>query len=394
MPDTAPAAPPKPDWAKSQRERQGKPPRRWPWLVLLALLVAGGIAAYLMRPQPEAIPPETTETAALQLLPSEVLTLAPQELRRTVRLTGTLAPQRTAQLSAQVNGVIETVPVRVGDRVARGDVLVTLDSETLALDLQQTRSNAEATRAQLALAEAQLERAKSLAERGSASASALDQAESSAAQLRASVAALDDQIKSAELRLANARVTAPIAGEIASRAVDPGQFASTGMALLSVVDLDSVELEGNAPIGSASLLAAGQSAELRVDGIIGATYEGRVTRIAPVAASGTRTLPVYVRLENPGHRMRGGMFATAHVIIETAPESLALPETALREGADGTFVLRLKDGVLEAAPVTTERGWDGRLLRVTNGLAPGDQVIAAPLSTLAPGDAVQVQNVE
>lgn len=191
----------KPDWAmrkgeadRARRDREGLPRKRlvWRWIAVVLLLVVGaGYYAFRAAVAPEpgsvALAPVPQAETVMQVNAVEMAVPRPQTLQRTVRVIGTIAPARQAQLSAPVNGRIETVLVKPGDAVSAGDILAQIDVETLTLELRQARSNADATRAQLGLAEGQLERALQLIDRGVTTTSTLDEAQSIVAQLRAGV---------------------------------------------------------------------------------------------------------------------------------------------------------------------------------------------------------------
>jgi len=324
----------------------------------------------------------------MQVNPDEAIVVAPQTLQRTVRVIGTLEPVRSAELSSQAGGRVETVNVRPGDRVAAGDLLVQVDEESLTLDLNLARSNAAATATQLDLAEIQLERAEALLDRGVTTTSSLDQARSQVEGLRANLSALEDQVLSAELRLRNASLSAPFDGIVSARNVDPGQYVQTGTPLLTLVDLSTVELQANAPVSAGALLQPGQAVSVTVDGIVERNFDGTVARINPVAVAGTRTIPVYVALENADGVLLGGMFATGQIVVAEALDAVAVPSDALREDAEGLHVLKIVENVLLRQPVETAGDWAGRLTQVSAGLEPGEQVISAPLPELAPGDLV------
>ncbi len=397
------AAPSKPDWAMGRAEaaraesaRKGEPRRRrrWPWVVLVLLIAAAGAgyAYYAARMAPAAAPIAVAPVPepVMQVNTAEIAVLAPQTLQRAVRVIGTLAPIRQAQLSAQVSGRVETVEVRPGDAVQAGDVLAQIDVETLTLELEQARSTADATRAQLDLAEVQLERTQQLIDRGVTTTSSLEEARSSVAQLRASVSAQEDLVAGAELRLRNATVRAPYDGMISARSAEPGQYVQVGAPLLTVVDLTEVEMRASAAVGSGSLLARGQAVSVRVDGIPGRTFEGTVTRINPVAEEGTRTIPVYVRIDNADGVLLGGMFGVGLIVVEEAPGSLAVPAAALREDAEGNHLLEVADGRLVRRPIETDGDWAGGLVRLTAGVEAGQTVVTAPLPSLNDGDAAVI----
>ena len=391
----------KPDWAKSDRQlgrelraASGQPlrPRRWPWVVGAVLVVAaGGLGYYATQRAPT--PPEVAAAPpalVMQINPDEMAVLAPQTLERRVRATGTLSPWRNTQLSSQTNGEVQVVAVRPGDSVQAGALLVQLDIETLTLDLDQAHSNESATQAQLELAEVQLDRVRALVDRGVTTSSSLDEAQNAVTQARASLDALQDQVASAELRLRNATVRAPFAGVIASRAVEPGQYVGIGTPLVSLVDLTTVELRANAAVGDGALLHQGQTVQVTVDGVETRRFEGHVARINPVAQEGTRTVPVYVTIDNSDGVLLGGMFATAQVVVEAAADAIAVPTVALREDVNGPYVLRIDGDRLARAGVVTGGTWSGGLTRIAEGLGAGDRVVTAPLPSLRPGDRIDL----
>ncbi|GGL71428.1 RND transporter [Wenxinia marina] len=396
----------KPDWAMSRREiervlreRAGLPPvrRKWPWVILALVLIAaaGGFGYWRMQQMtaaPEVVAEPVVEVApedvVMEVNSAEYAVLAPLTLERVIRVTGTIQPARQAQLSSQAGGRVEEVAVQPGDRVSEGDLLVQVDVQNLTIQLDLARSNAEATQVQLGLAETQLERSEALLDRGVATTSTIDEARSNVQALRANLSAQQDQVRSAELQLANATLRAPFDGIVSTRSADPGQYVQVGAPLVTVVDLTTVEMQANAPAAAGAVLRPGQPVTVTVDGLEGRTFDGEVTRINPVAAEGTRTIPVYIRIENEDGVLLGGMFATGQVVTAQADAALAIPTEALREDADGVHVLRIADGRLERAAVETGGTWAGGLTRIDGGLSAGDTVITAPLAELDPGDAV------
>jgi RND family efflux transporter MFP subunit len=323
-----------------------------------------------------------------QIERSEWTEIEPQTLRRTVKVIGPLQPSRRAELSAETGGQVEAVLVRAGDAVGEGDLLVRIDVEGLTLDLDLAESNLESTRSELALAEGQLERARQLSERGVAAAASLDEVESTVQRLRAQVAVQQEQVRSAERALGGAAVEAPFDGAIAARSVEAGNVVAPGTPLLSIVDLRQMEMRAAAPVSAGAALRPGQAVELRVDGIEGRTFQGTVDRIAPVAEEGTRTLSVFVLVDNAEGTLLGGMFATGEVVTAEARDALAVPREAIRvEG--GNHVLVIEDGVLRRRDVTVGEEWGGGLVRV-EGLRAGERVVTAPLGGLEDGEAVEL----
>ena len=387
----------KPDWAQSKHDKEnvarvaaGEKPRRrrWPLILLgvVVLAVVGFVAFQMLKP-PAVETDVVAAVPVMQLNPVEVATIEPQVLAQTVRVTGSLEPQRQTQLGSQVSGRVVAVMARAGDAVKEGDVLLQIDTESLLIQLNQQTSTADATRAQLALAESQLLRATDLTERGLSASSNLEQAQSSANALRANLAALEAQVEGARIALQNATVKSPMDGIISERSVQPGQTVQQGATLFTIVDLDQLYLNGAAPVGASAQIAKGQAVSIAVEGFPDRTFDGTVDRVNPIALSGTRTIPVYIMLSNEGGLLRGGMFATGQIVVAEQPDGIAVPAVAIREDAEGYYVLKLADGTVERQAVEQGPTWNGgRLVEITAGLVPGDLVVTAPLTQLQPGD--------
>ncbi|WDR05520.1 efflux RND transporter periplasmic adaptor subunit [Devosia rhodophyticola] len=400
--DNAPVAPTsdKPNWAQSKFERANsariaageKPKRRkGPWIVL-AVLIVGGVAAYVIVPRlnPAPVTPAAEAESAeliMQLVPEEIETVAPRLLEDTVKVTGTLGPVRQVQLNAQINGPVLDVAVDTGDRVSAKQVVVNIDTESLRIQFDQQSSSAEATRVQLSLAERQLDRTLTLSDRGLSSAAAVEQAQSSVDGLRANLNALQGQVSAAQISLNNAIVVAPFDGVVASRSAQPGQTVSIGAPLLTVVDLSKVELQANAPVSTSGRIRSGQRVDVTFDGLSNQTFVGKVERLAPLALQGTRVIPVFVSLDNSDLLLRGGMFGTGRVVVDQKQDSLAVPVAAVREDINGSYILKLENGVVVRQTVETGGQWnDGRLVEIVTGIVAGDTIVTAPLTQLNPGD--------
>lgn len=404
----------KPEWAQNRRERaaarraaEGLPPRKsraWiGWLVALAVVAAGAVwfvssgrldqmqadraAADEARLAEEA--DRAARAAIIQLAPFEVQEVTPTTLVEPLKITGSLAPVRQLQLTSEVSAQVTNVTARPGDAVFRGQTLVAFDSETLQDQLDQARANAEATRVQLDQARTDFERTESLVDRGLQAANSLDRARSSLDQLTATLAAQETLVASARRTLARANVTAPFDGVVSTRSVEPGQVATAGSPLMTIVDMSSLEVEATAPVAFAPELAKGQAVDLRVEGFGERSFKGEVARLAPVAIEGSRMLPVFVSLDNETGELRGGMFASGRIVLEARADGIAVPAGALRSDAEGPHVVVIEDGTARRRAVETGRDWDGgALVEIDAGLAAGDIVVIEPLPALAPGDRV------
>lgn len=395
---------PKPEWALSRRELKkrallaaGIQPSRFPWAWAGAAVVVVGLAVFVLPSMlaPQASTPAETAAPApdvvKRLLTIDVATAAPATLAETLKATGSLMPRRSIAIASQVNGTLKSVDARIGDQVKAGDVLATVDVETSEIQLSQQRSTAAATRAQLAQAENQLERTLRLADSGLTPSATVESEKASIEALKANLAALEAQVAAAELVIRNATITAPFDGIVAARSIEPGQLITSGAALFDLVDLSVMEMTAYVPVSASPKLAPGQGVSLSVEGLAGQSFAATVEGVSPVAAKGTRTVPVLISVPNPEGKLRGGMFATGAITIEETKGAFAVPDAAIREDADGRYILRIADGALVRQPVEIARQWtSSRMTELASGLVAGESYVAGQLDDLKPGMRVTV----
>lgn len=388
---------PKPDWAMNKREKaraemiaRGEEPkkrRKWPWFILILALLAGGGGYYYTQvyqpaqmAEPVAPVVEAPRESIVQLAPYEVETIEPKLLEETLRMTGSLTPARQVHLSAEVSARLLEVTVREGDSVSEGDVLARFDIDNLENQLAQAMSNAQATRVQVQQAQSDFTRTETLVERELAAPTALENARTGLQQLQAQLAAQETAVENAQVALDKASVSAPFDGVISERQADAGEFVGTGSPLFTIVDLSAFEVEATAPVSKSPMIQTGQRVELTVEGFGDRTFAGTVERINPVAIAGSRALPVYIALENSDGLLRGGMFASGFIKLDEKDGALSVPVEAVREDAEGDFVLKIEGEKLVRQPVETARDWEnGARVEIASGLSEGDMIVSAAL---------------
>src|SRR5690606_34678525 len=137
--------------------------------------------------------------------------------------------------------------------------------------------------------------------------------------------------------------------------------------------------------------ATGQEVAVTVEGFPDRTFGGTVSGVSPVAIEGTRSIPIFVTLENEDNLLRGGMFATGQIVVEASEDAIAVPTPALREDDEGVHVLVIAGDRLERRAVETGPTWNnGNLTEIISGLEPGDRIVSAALPELRPGDLIEL----
>lgn len=322
-------------------------------------------------------------------------------------LTGKVVPRTEINLVPKMAGIVAVVPVVVGDRVRAGQTLLRFEAAELEAQLRQAEAGVAAAESGLVQAElaweqaqADYERMKFLFDQGAIPAAdfekvkvnyklARDRAED---QVPAQLQQAEAQRDFVQANLENAVVTAPIAGLVAARNVDPGELASQAVPVLTIVDIDRVRVAVDAPGKLVNQLRIGQEAAVQVVAAVPEPLSGEIISIAPAVDPRTRAYPVEIELPNPDHLLKPGMFAKVD-LGAADDERVLVPRDAVfqRAGVDAVFVYA--DGRVELREIVPGAS-DGRMMAVFEGLAAGEVVVVSGPEVLEGGMEVEAQSSE
>lgn len=367
--------------------------RRAFWIVLvIMLLVAGGGTAVLKRNPPgKSTVPAAAAPAELEFLPTDVTEVKPRDLRQILRLSGSLRAVNQAAVKARVAGEVREVLVREGETVKAGQVLVKMDTSEYRARMEQARGALLAARGQLEIAAKTRDNNKALLAKGFISKTAFDNAESQFDIAQANVESAKGALDVAQKSLNDTVIRAPISGLVSSRSVQPGEKVSADNRLLDVVDLQKMEMEAAVPTSDIMTIAPGQEVLVKVEGLT-EPLSGKVVRINPSIQAGSRSVPVYIQVDNPQGRLRAGMFGEAQLTLAKKAGVLTLPQSAVQGEVNSPYVYAIENGRLARKPVTLGiKGNDGEgdAVEVVKGLETGAQIVNGNLGRLEPGTAVR-----
>ncbi len=293
--------------------------------------------------------------------------------RRTV---GSLTAVDRVAVTTEVAGIIDRIAFESGQTVAAGDVLITLDKTVDEAELAGLEAQAELARIEFA-------RAEDLLPRRAISQSQFDEAR---ARLDSAVAAVSTQ----EARIRQKTIRAPFDGVLGLRTVSPGQFLAPGADIVALRRLNPIYADFTLPERFLPGLTQGQAVEISTSAY-DQTFRGSITAIDTGVNEQTRSVSVRATLDNPDGLLRPGMFARVRVLEPQAREVLTIPQTAVSFNTYGDFVLRINQTeqglVSEQVQIETGEVRDGRV-EVVRGLAAGEQVVAAGLVKVRPGQPV------
>ena len=378
--------------------RRGRPVwKRW-WFWTITLIVLAAIALLIARRNAP--------------LPVEIATVAatyPSVSVSALNATGRVVAARRASVSSKGTGRLEWLGVQEGQRVTEGDIIARLENRDVAAEREQAAAQVQVARANLAQGQADLEdaqaafkRAQDLAQQKFIAGSALDTAEARYNKARAAIDTLKAQIavaqanyRAAEVAFDQTLIRAPFTGMVLTKSANVGDIvtpfsaaAGTTGAVVTMADMETLEVEADVSEASIAKIAVGQPAEIQLDAFPDLRLIGEVSRIVPTVDRSKATLLVKVKFVERDPRVLPDMSAKIAFLSrplkpdERTPVAALRPDAIVRrDGKEVVFVVGNDDKVT-MTPVTASSKV-GDLVRVD--LAPGTRVVIAPTERVTGG---------
>lgn len=345
--------------------------RRWMWAVG-GVLVMGLAGIFYLQPWATPVPVVMVETVALG------------PVTRVLAVNGRIAGVRSVDVRPLVSGTLVEVLVAEGDIVNRNQALMQMDTATQQAVVRQAVAGLDAALLAQEDAVATLARTRTLgANVARVVLETAVRAEQAAAQEVARMTALLDQ---AQIQLEKFTIRAPIAGTVLVLNVDPGQSVEPATVLLSIADLGTLVVETDVDESYATQIRTGQPAALQLSGE-GEVRAGHVSFVSQRVDEDTGGLVVRLTPDAP-LTAPIGLTVTANIMVDDRASAITVPRAAIISDPAGDAVLVVEDARAQRRAVQVI-DWPAARLIVTDGLAPGDDVIA-DATGLTDGQAIQV----
>jgi RND family efflux transporter MFP subunit len=377
-------------------------PRRWkkPAAGLLIVLLAGGGWAFMQKSKASSAPAKTAQAGpgkdgpkvdVYELSSVDVAAIDARELRLNLPLSGALAPQEQATVKAKVSGVVLETAVREGMSVTAGQVIARLDAADQRARVAQQQAALDEASARLAMARKNNANSQVLLKQNYISQNSYDTTQNSVELAQASVNAMRAQLELARIALADTVIKAPLSGVVSKRHAQAGEKVAPDMPIFTIVNLHQLTLEAQVPASEVPRVKVGQEVRFKVDGYQQRDFAGKVARISPTTEAGSRSMLVYISVDNSDAALRGGMFAKGNITTDKSAQSPVVPIAALRSEKGQHVVWKIEGNKVVAQPVTIGmRNEDEGMAQVTTGLDKGASVIVAKLDGVKPGNKVRV----
>lgn len=290
--------------------------------------------------------------------------------------SGAVASATRTVVASRILARIDEVRVRAGDEVARGDIVVVLESQDFQARVAQARDALKAARARHDLARAEKDRVEKLLKKAVATRQRYDRVVSELRTAQAEVNRLKENLREAQARLSYTEIRSPVSGRVVDRLAEPGETAVPGRPLLRIYDPTALRVEVPVRETLAVRLRVGEPLQVEVPAL-SEVLDGKIEEIVPFAEPGARTLLVKVGLP-PDSRLYAGMFARVAVPAGQR-RRLLVPGAAVERIGQLEFVTVTDEQQrLERRLVTVGRHRENGQVEVLSGLAEGERVVYVP----------------
>lgn len=406
-------------------------------LVLLAVLLTASACG---KKQASSIASPTTGD---DNTPVTIAKAAIGDINAVASVTGKLAARQEVNIVPKAPGKVAEVPFDVGSIVKKGQVILRLDAKDMAASVKQAQAGyavatanyyktkvgarseqRDQTLASLAQANANYQKAlddlyrnQDLYNQGAISSQALEGFKVGLTTVKAAYSSAKDawtmmqkgetaetfkilqaqmdqaraQMELAQANFDNSVITSPIAGIIGARNIDPGEIATSASPALTIIDIDTVQVEANITEEQVNKLYVGEEVQIHVNAADSKEFTGKIKTIAPMANSQNKMYPIKVVIPNANHTLKPGMFAEVALPVEKKQNVLLVPREAITEvsGDKGVYIVDSQGKAeFKKADVGVS---DGTKIEILSGIDSGATVITSGQLNLQNGTKVKAE---
>lgn len=346
-------------------------------LIALAVAAAAGIAVMMALGKK---PPETGRIAEMAIA-VQTLKVAPKQLPDEVTIPGLIEPIEQARISAEAPGRISEVPVKKGDKVAAGQLLLKIDSRSAEAMVKQAEiQHREGTN--------ELRRLTELKAKGAVSDSDFENAKK---MTDLAAVALAD----ARVRLSQCEMKSPIAGVVNDRTIELGEYASPGLPAFHIVNVESVKVVSNVPERDIPFVRGGVEMSFMVEALPGRLFKGKVSFVAAAGSKQSNTFVTEIVTENQDQALKPGMIARVVLSRSAARDVIVVPLTAIVPVKGDHVVFVVETGAANGKAIAARRlvkieRINGSEATISDGVKAGETIVVDGARSLMDGMPVKL----
>jgi len=386
--ENKPSRPPRPlSWGTSYPRTPAALMKRSHWVILIVISVLlGFLVLYTIL---HVINTTTSKARAVHApSPVETVPVRRQTLEEVIGGSGAVEQAETVNLTTQLNAQVLEVPVKIGDLIKKGDLLVRWDDRLIKATVQANREYVEADNIKIRDETRQVGRYTALQNKSMGIAVDLEKYEMALADAKIDLAKSTVSLQQAEIDLEHVKQTSPLDGIVLERLVNPNEFTKPGQVIMKLGVLNTVLMAAKITEEKMHSVQLGLPADTTFPAFPSEVFKGTVVKIDPNIDPGTRTFTTYMKIENPDFRLKPGLSGFTR-IRRTAKDVLAVPSIAIMNPSgeqDSVFVV---DGTNHANLRKVHPGIVvDAMTEITNGLKEGEKIVTVGQFYLKENDKV------
>jgi RND family efflux transporter MFP subunit len=311
------------------------------------------------------------------------------------RYSGTIKASNTSALSFAVAGTVQTVAVKQGDRVTKGQVLATLDPKPFQLNVQAAKAEQATARAEVQNQKAELSRQRQLFDKGWVAKAAMDNAQTAFESADEQLNLARSRLGLEERDLAKTKLRAPFDGVVAKRDIEPFVEVDQGKSIFQIDSKGAYEVELEIPDNLIGRLTVGAPVRIEARAVAGCGCTARVTEIGAVSGAANAVTVTAGILEGPANLLPGTAVEASIILSDNGgARGFMIPLVAVAPGDESAkgyvFKFDSDSGTVRKTPIHGEGNVNGNLIGATKGVSAGDIIAAAGVSFLRDGQRVKL----
>ncbi len=321
--------------------------------------------------------------------PVRVVTATKTEVQYSAEVTGTLVAEADADVSTEVDGVVNEILFKEGDPVEEGQLLIVLNSERYRLRVEENRAKLRRAEASLELAQKTLERKRQLYREGVVPLQEYDDALNVVDLAKANMETDQASLALAEKDLKDTSIFAPFSGLIGKRFVEVGEYVKEGDKLFNIVKIDPIRVEFYVPERYMPLVELGRVLSVTVEAYPKEEFLGEIYFVNPKIKPETRRFQCQARINNFESKLKPGFFATCRIVLSRNPDAIVIPQEAILSEEGINYCFTVEAGRAKKIIVKPGIKLKEGMIEVVNGVEEGTPVIVRGQYALVEGDRVE-----
>lgn len=323
---------------------------------------------------------ENDTTEARNEIAVGIKEIQPEEFHHFITVFGNVEADKYAKISPEMNGQIADILVEEGQRVSKGQLLVTLNTDATESSINEVKTNLE-------LATTTFEKQEILWKQGIGS-------EMQYLQAKAQKEAAQARLNMLEAQLRMAQITAPFDGLVDKIYLKEGELAAPGVPVVEFVNLSRLKIKADVSEVYIGNVRPGEEVEVTFSSLPDVNLKTKISRTSKVINPSSRTFQIEMDVNNPGEKIRPNMVSTIRINDYSAKNAFVVPSIVVKKDITGDYLYVAKENgqnELVASKKYVKRGMSNEgFTMITEGLASGDKVIVGGSNMVSTGTHVDI----